>query len=270
MSTTLGGGASRTRRRPRALHMALELVGYETTVRSGGRRQPHAGSCSAWGSARRSTLGQTTSARVAAHQPRPAVLGETTRSRLRSLDIFSARSSSRSARTPQGQGHERTGWAQVVSWILGCDVDIVHVRAWARQLLELPCNVLRERTRASSRSRASEPWKGSDDELAGEPDEQPSRLARSSKFGPIEAIELRGWFSHASRTTPQAAPPCFMALARDPRTRTTPGFLMFRTSDSCRASPLGRRSTCRIQGERKFGNLTLTYAMQDPRLRRRG
>ena len=109
---------------PRALDMVLELVGYDTIEGGGGGRL--AREAARAGDRLDARLGDEQLRPVAAPQPRAPVLGEQ-RGRDVKLDIFGEIVVTLGT-TPQGQGHETTA-AQVVADILGCDVDIVHVRA---------------------------------------------------------------------------------------------------------------------------------------------
>ena len=157
---------------------------------------------------------------------------------------------------PQGQGHETTA-AQVVADILGCTPDDVNVRAGPR-------HATGTRTRASPGTYASQfavtglgAVKGATDKLARR--DQAARGGRASARRPDD-IELAGGLRAAAATTRRRR--CRSWRSARSSTRTTPVLPEdLATSRSTAATSTGRRSSCPDK-ERKFGNLTLTYATQ--------
>ena len=131
---------------PRSLDMVLELIGYDTIEE---RRRGCLPREAARLRDRLDRLGDEQLRPVAALNPELQFSGNNEVATVK-LDIFGEVVVTLGT-TPQGQSHETTA-AQVVD-ILGCDVDIVHVRAghdsyWTAR--RPPA-----RMRASSRSRAS-------------------------------------------------------------------------------------------------------------------
>src|SRR5688572_6034873 len=153
--------------------------------------------------------------------------------------------------TPQGQGHETTA-SQVVADILGCDVDIVHVRAGHDSYWNSHAGV--SGTYASQFAvNGLGAVKGATDELAN----QMKTLASMVFQCPVEAIELADGFARI-KDNPEAALP-FMALGAIPNANNA-GFPID-------PPPMNARFVYRPpfdvpDKERKFGKLTLTYAMQ--------
>ena len=110
--------------------------------------------------------------------------------------------------TPQGQGHETTA-AQVVADILGCDVDIVHVRAGHDSYWNSHAGF--SGTYASQFAVTGlGAVKGATDDLAN----QMKTLASMVFQCPLEAIELADGFARI-KDNPEAALP-FMALGAIP------------------------------------------------------
>ena len=153
--------------------------------------------------------------------------------------------------TPQGQGHETTA-SQVVADILGCDVDSVHVRVGHDSYWNSHAGF--SGTYASQFAVTGlGAVKGAAELLAG----QMKKLASMVFQCPEEAIELADGFARI-KDNPEAALP-FMALGAIPNANNA-GF----PEDP---PPMNARFVYRPQfqvpdKEKKFGNLTLTYAMQ--------
>ncbi len=153
--------------------------------------------------------------------------------------------------TPQGQGHETTA-AQVVADILGCDVDLVHVRAGHDSYWNSHAGF--SGTYASQFAVTGlGAVKGAAEELAN----QMKTLASMVFQCPVEAIELADGFARIA-DNPEAALP-FMALGAIPNANNA-GFPVD-------PPPMNARFVYRPpfevpDKERKFGRLTLTYAMQ--------
>ena len=153
--------------------------------------------------------------------------------------------------TPQGQGHETTA-AQVVADILHCDVDMVHVRAGHDSYWNSHAGF--SGTYASQFAVTGlGAVKGAADLLAGDM----IKLASMVFQCPEEAIELADGFARI-KDNPEAALP-FMALGAIPNANNA-GF----PEDP---PTMNRRFVYRPpfevpDKERKFGNLTLTYATQ--------
>jgi CO/xanthine dehydrogenase Mo-binding subunit len=153
--------------------------------------------------------------------------------------------------TPQGQGHETTA-AQVVADILGCDVDLVHVRAGHDSYWNSHAGF--SGTYASQFAVTGlGAVKGAAEDLAN----QMKTLASMVFQCPIEAIELADGFARIA-DNPEAALP-FMALGAIPNANNA-GFPVD-------PPPMNARFVYRPpfevpDKERKFGRLTLTYAMQ--------
>jgi len=153
--------------------------------------------------------------------------------------------------TPQGQSHETTA-AQVVADILGCDVDIVHVRAGHDSYWNSHAGF--SGTYASQFAVTGlGAVKGATDMLA----DQMKTLASMVFQCPKEAIELADGFARIADNHEAALP--FMALGAIPNANNA-GFPVD-------PPPMNARFVYRPpfevpDKERKFGNLTLTYSMQ--------
>ena len=155
--------------------------------------------------------------------------------------------------TPQGQGHETTA-AQVVADILKCDVDSVHVRAGHDSYWNSHAGF--SGTYASQFAVTGlSAVKGATDMLAAE-----IKKLASVIFGgvPEEALELADGFVRI-KENPDAALP-FMACGA-----------IINANNAGLPEDLGVTLNCRYvyrppfqvpDIERKFGNLTLTYAAQ--------
>ena len=153
--------------------------------------------------------------------------------------------------TPQGQSHETTA-AQVVADILGCDVDIVHVRAGHDSYWNSHAGF--SGTYASQFAVTGlGAVKGATDELAN----QMKTLASMVFQCPIEAIELADGFARIADNHEAALP--FMALGAIPNANNA-GFPV--DPPQMNARFVYRPPFDVPDKERKFGNLTLTYAMQ--------
>ena len=156
--------------------------------------------------------------------------------------------------TPQGQGHETTA-AQVVADILGCSVDDVHVRAGHDSYWNSHAGF--SGTYASQFAVTGlSAVKGATDMLARA--DQAARLGDPRRRAGRGARARRGHAS-GSRTTRRRR--CRSWRAARSSTRTTPGL----------PEDLDVTLNCRYvyrppfevpDVERKFGNLTLTYAAQ--------
>jgi 2-furoyl-CoA dehydrogenase large subunit len=155
--------------------------------------------------------------------------------------------------TPQGQGHETTA-AQVVADILGCDFDDVHVRAGHDSYWNSHAGF--SGTYASQFAVTGlSAVKGATDMLA----EQIKRLGSVILGGvPVEALELADGFVRI-KDNPEAALP-FMACGA-----------IINANNAGLPEDLDVTLNCRYvyrppfqvpDIERKFGNLTLTYAAQ--------
>jgi 2-furoyl-CoA dehydrogenase large subunit len=155
--------------------------------------------------------------------------------------------------TPQGQGHETTA-AQVVADILKCDVDLVHVRAGHDSYWNSHAGF--SGTYASQFAVTGlSAVKGATDMLAAE-----MKKLAGVIFGgvPEEALELADGFVRI-KDNPEAALP-FMACGA-----------IINANNAGLPEDLGVTLNCRYvyrppfqvpDIERKFGNLTLTYAAQ--------
>jgi CO/xanthine dehydrogenase Mo-binding subunit len=153
--------------------------------------------------------------------------------------------------TPQGQGHETTA-AQVVAGILGCDVDQVTVRAGHDTYWNSHAGF--SGTYASQFAVTGlGAVKGAAEGLAG----QMKKLASMVFQCPEEAIELADGFARI-KDNPEAALP-FMALGAIPNANNA-GFPEDPPPMNCRY--VYRPAFDVPDKERKFGNLTLTYATQ--------
>ena len=153
--------------------------------------------------------------------------------------------------TPQGQGHETTA-AQVVAGILGCDVDQVTVRVGHDTYWNSHAGF--SGTYASQFAVTGlGAVKGAAEMLAG----QMKKLASMVFQCPEEAIELAEGFARI-KDNPEAALP-LMALGAIPNANNA-GFPEDPPTMNCRY--VYRPPFEVPDKERKFGNLTLTYATQ--------
>jgi 2-furoyl-CoA dehydrogenase large subunit len=153
--------------------------------------------------------------------------------------------------TPQGQGHETTA-AQVVADIIGCDVDMVHVRPGHDDYWNSHAGF--SGTYASQFAVTGlGAVKGAAEMLAG----QMRKLASMVLGAPEDEIELAEGFARV-KDNPEAALP-FMALGAIVNANNA-GFPEDPPTLNCRYV---YRPPFQVPDvERKFGNLTLTYAMQ--------
>ena len=233
---------------PRALDMALELIGYDTIEE---RRAEAASRGKLLGVGIGSTLDSGTNnfGQSQLLNPDLQFSGNNEVATVK-LDIFGEIVVTLGT-TPQGQGHETTA-AQVVADILGCDVDIVHVRAGHDSYWNSHAGF--SGTYASQFAVTGlGAVKGATDDLAN----QMKTLASMVFQCPIEAIELADGFARI-KDNPEAALP-FMALGAIPNANNA-GFPVD-------PPPMNARFVYRPpfdvpDKERKFGKLTLTYAMQ--------
>ena len=233
---------------PRALDTALELIGYDTIE---ARREEAASRGKLLGLGIGSTLDSGTNnfGQSQLLNPELQFSGNNEVATVK-LDIFGEIVVTLGT-TPQGQGHETTA-AQVVADILGCDVDIVHVRAGHDSYWNSHAGF--SGTYASQFAVTGlGAVKGATDELAG----QMKTLASMVFQCPVEAIELADGFARIADNHEAALP--FMALGAIPNANNA-GF----PTDP---PPMNARFVYRPHfevpdKERKFGNLTLTYAMQ--------
>jgi 2-furoyl-CoA dehydrogenase large subunit len=154
--------------------------------------------------------------------------------------------------TPQGQGHETTA-AQVVADIIGCDVDAVTVRAGHDSYWNSHAGF--SGTYASQFAVTGlGAVKGAADMLAGQMRQLAAMVLGAS--GP-EEIELADGFARR-KDMPEAALP-FMALGAIPNANNA-GFPDDPPTMNCRF--VYRPKFQVPDKEKKFGNLTLTYATQ--------
>ncbi|HKY24425.1 MAG TPA: xanthine dehydrogenase family protein molybdopterin-binding subunit [Gaiella sp.] len=233
---------------PRALDMALELIGYDTIEE---RRAEAASRGRLLGVGIGSTLDSGTNnfGQSQLLNPDLQFSGNNEVATVK-LDIFGEIVVTLGT-TPQGQGHETTA-SQVVADILGCDVDIVHVRAGHDSYWNSHAGF--SGTYASQFAVTGlGAVKGATDELAN----QMKTLASMVFQCPVEAIELADGFARI-KDNPEAALP-FMALGAIPNANNA-GFPID-------PPPMNARFVYRPpfdvpDKERKFGKLTLTYAMQ--------
>jgi len=153
--------------------------------------------------------------------------------------------------TPQGQSHETTA-AQVVADILGCDVDIVTVRAGHDDYWNSHAGF--SGTYASQFAVTGlGAVKGAVEELA----QQMKTLAAMVLQCEVDDIELAEGFARI-KGNPEAALP-FMALGAIPNMNNA-GFPI--DPPQMNARYVYRPPFQVPDKEKKFGNLTLTYAMQ--------
>jgi 2-furoyl-CoA dehydrogenase large subunit len=153
--------------------------------------------------------------------------------------------------TPQGQGHETTA-AQVVADILNCDVDMVTVRAGHDSYWNSHAGF--SGTYASQFAVTGlGAVKGAAEMLAG----QMKKLASMVFQCPEDMIELAEGFARI-KGNPEAALP-YMALGAIPNANNA-GFPEDPPTMNCR---FVYRPPFQVPDkEKKFGNLTLTYATQ--------
>ena len=233
---------------PAALDLVLELIGYDTIEE---RREEAASRGKLLGVGIGSTLDSGTNnfGQSQLINPDLQFSGNNEVATVK-LDIFGEVVVTLGT-TPQGQSHETTA-AQVVADILGCDVDIVHVRAGHDSYWNSHAGF--SGTYASQFAVTGlGAVKGAADELA----DQMKTLASMVFQCPKEAIELADGFARIA-DNPEAALP-FMALGAIPNANNA-GFPVD-------PPPMNARYVYRPpfdvpDKERKFGKLTLTYAMQ--------
>ena len=233
---------------PRALDMALELIGYDTIEE---RRAEAASRGRLLGVGIGSTLDSGTNnfGQSQLLNPDLQFSGNNEVATVK-LDIFGEIVVTLGT-TPQGQGHETTA-SQVVADILGCDVDIVHVRAGHDSYWNSHAGF--SGTYASQFAVTGlGAVKGATDMLA----EQMKTLASMVFQCPLEAIELADGFARI-KDNPEAALP-FMALGAIPNANNA-GFPV--DPPQMNARFVYRPPFDVPDKERKFGKLTLTYAMQ--------
>ncbi len=233
---------------PRALDMVLELIGYD---RLDERRQEAASRGKLLGLGIGSTLDSGTNnfGQSQLLNPELQFSGNNEVATVK-LDIFGEVVVTLGT-TPQGQGHETTA-AQVVADILGCSTDTVHVRAGHDSYWNSHAGF--SGTYASQFAVTGlGAVKGAADMLAG----QMKKLASMVFQCPEEAIELADGFARI-KDNPEAALP-FMALGAIPNANNA-GFPEDPPTMNCR---FVYRPPFEVPDkERKFGNLTLTYATQ--------
>ncbi|MGI8973065.1 MAG: xanthine dehydrogenase family protein molybdopterin-binding subunit [Gaiella sp.] len=233
---------------PRALDLALDLIGYDTI---GERRREAAERGKLLGIGIGSTLDSGTNnfGQSQLINPDLQFSGNNEVATVK-LDIFGEVVVTLGT-TPQGQGHETTA-AQVVADILGCDVDQVHVRAGHDSYWNSHAGF--SGTYASQYAVTGlGAVKGAADMLADQ-----MRILASMVFQcPKEAIELAEGFARI-KESPEAALP-FMALGAIPNANNA-GFPDDPPTMNCRY--VYRPAFEVPDKERKFGNLTLTYATQ--------
>ncbi len=233
---------------PRALDLALDLIGYDTI---GERRREAAERGKLLGIGIGSTLDSGTNnfGQSQLINPDLQFSGNNEVATVK-LDIFGEVVVTLGT-TPQGQGHETTA-AQVVADILGCDVDQVHVRAGHDSYWNSHAGF--SGTYASQFAVTGlGAVKGAADMLADQ-----MRILASMVFQcPKEAIELAEGLARI-KESPEAALP-FMALGAIPNANNA-GFPDDPPTMNCRY--VYRPAFEVPDKERKFGNLTLTYATQ--------
>ena len=139
---------------PRALDMALELIGARRASRSGAREAASRGKLLGLGIGSTLDSGTNNFGQSQLINPDLQFSGNNEVATVK-LDIFGEIVVTLGT-TPQGQGHETTA-AQVVADILDCDVDMVHVRVGPRQLLELARRLLGHLREPVRGDRASAP-----------------------------------------------------------------------------------------------------------------
>jgi 2-furoyl-CoA dehydrogenase large subunit len=233
---------------PRALDMVLDLIGYDTIV---ARRAEAAARGKLLGFGIGSTLDSGTNNFGQSQLVNPDLQfsGNNEVATVK-LDIFGEVVVTLGT-TPQGQGHETTA-SQVVADILGCDVDTVHVRAGHDSYWNSHAGF--SGTYASQFAVTGlGAVKGAADMLAG----QMRQLAAMVLGCTTDDIELADGFARM-RENPEAALP-FMALGAIVNANNA-GFPEDPPTLNCRY--VYRPPFQVPDKERKFGNLTLTYAMQ--------
>ena len=241
---------------PRALDMALELIGYETIEE---RRAEAEARGKLLGVGIGSTLDSGTNnfGQSQLLNPELQFSGNNEVATVK-LDIFGEIVVTLGT-TPQGQGHETTA-AQVVADILGCDVDIVHVRAGHDSYWNSHAGF--SGTYASQFAVTGlGAVKGATDDLAN----QMKTLASMVFQCPVEAIELADGFARIAENHEAALP--FMALGAIPNANNA-GFPID-------PPPMNARFVYRPpfdvpDKERKFGQADADLRDADPRLRGRG
>ena len=241
---TPSGGVYDSGDYPRALDMALELVGYDASRRAA-RRPRVVGSCSAWGSARRSTRAPTTS--VSRSTSTPSCSSRATTRSPRSSSTSSARSWSRSERRRRARASRRPPRrSSRTSWLR---LDAITVRA-GHDVLELARGLLRH---------VGEPVRGL------RPRRGQGRQGLAEQMRSLASVVFRGRGGNGARRrlrAPAGQPRGRPALhgARGDREREERGL-------PGTSPPMNCRYVYRPQfevpdKEPKFGNLTLTYATQ--------
>jgi CO/xanthine dehydrogenase Mo-binding subunit len=233
---------------PAALDLVLELIGYDTIEQ---RREEAASRGKLLGFGIGSTLDSGTNNFGQSQLVNPDLQfsGNNEVATVK-LDIFGEVVVTLGT-TPQGQSHETTA-SQVVADVLGCDVDIVHVRAGHDSYWNSHAGF--SGTYASQFAVTGlGAVKGAAEMLA----DQMKTLASMVFQCPKEAIELADGFARIA-DNPEAALP-FMALGAIPNANNA-GFPID-------PPPMNARFVYRPpfevpDKERKFGNLTLTYSMQ--------
>jgi CO/xanthine dehydrogenase Mo-binding subunit len=233
---------------PRALDLVLELIGYDTIEE---RRAEATSRGKLLGVGIGSTLDSGTNnfGQSQLLNPELQFSGNNEVATVK-LDIFGEVVVTLGT-TPQGQGHETTA-AQVVADILGCDVDIVHVRAGHDSYWNSHAGF--SGTYASQFAVTGlGAVKGATELLA----EQMKTLASMVFQCPVEAIELADGFARIKDNHEAALP--FMALGAIPNANNA-GFPV--DPPQMNARFVYRPAFQVPDKEKKFGNLTLTYAMQ--------
>ena len=233
---------------PRALDLVLELIGYDSIEE---RRDEAASRGKLLGVGIGSTLDSGTNnfGQSQLLNPELQFSGNNEVATVK-LDIFGEVVVTLGT-TPQGQGHETTA-AQVVADILGCDIDLVHVRAGHDSYWNSHAGF--SGTYASQFAVTGlGAVKGATELLA----EQMKTLASMVFQCPVEAIELADGFARI-KDNPEAALP-FMALGAIPNANNA-GFPV--DPPQMNARFVYRPAFQVPDKEKKFGNLTLTYAMQ--------
>ncbi len=233
---------------PAALDLVLELVGYDTIEE---RREEAAARGKLLGVGIGSTLDSGTNnfGQSQLINPDLQFSGNNEVATVK-LDIFGEVVVTLGT-TPQGQSHETTA-AQVVADVLGCDVDIVHVRAGHDSYWNSHAGF--SGTYASQFAVTGlGAVKGAADELA----DQMKTLASMVFQCPKEAIELADGFARIADNHEAALP--FMALGAIPNANNA-GFPV--DPPQMNARYVYRPPFDVPDKERKFGKLTWTYAMQ--------
>jgi 2-furoyl-CoA dehydrogenase large subunit len=233
---------------PRALDLVLDLIGYDTIEQ---RREEAASRGKLLGFGIGSTLDSGTNnfGQSQLLNPELQFSGNNEVATVK-LDIFGEVVVTLGT-TPQGQSHETTA-AQVVADILGCDVDLVHVRAGHDSYWNSHAGF--SGTYASQFAVTGlGAVKGATEELARQMKTLASMVFQCS----VDDIELADGFARMKENAEAALP--FMALGAIPNANNA-GFPVD-------PPPMNARFVYRPpfevpDKERKFGNLTLTYSMQ--------